>query len=87
MAQQRITVPTDPSARLRGYAHRIRTAIHNRDRTDISRLDSQLLWSSPFECTLQDMASWLFAKQLLTAIERDKAIALLPNINNPSLRA
>ena len=84
MAQQRITVSTDPTARLRGYARRLRTAIHNHDRNDAELMDAQLLYSSPFECTLPEMTDWLFAQQLLTAIERDQAKALLPTINNPS---
>ena len=53
MTEQRISVPTDPTPRLQGYAQRIRTAIHNHDRNDIELLDDQLLWSSPFETDLE----------------------------------
>ena len=84
MAQQRITVSTDPSARPRGYARRIKAALHNHDRNDIELLDSQLLWSSPFETNLKDMTAWLVATELLTAVERNNALELLPVINNPS---
>ena len=77
-------VSMDPMPKLRGYAQRIKTAIHNRDRNDIELLDSQLLWSSPFECDLEHITKWLVYKQLLTPTERNKALALMPNINNPS---
>ena len=77
-------ISIDPTPRLRGYAQRIRTAIHNRDRNDIDRLDQQLLFSSPYETDLAHVTAWLVAKQLLTAIERTKALQLLSNISNPS---
>ena len=87
MTNNRLNISTDPAPRLRGYAQRIKTALHNHDRNDIELLDAQLLWSSPFETTLEDMTAWLVAQQLLTAVERDNALQLLPNIDNPSLKA
>lgn len=76
----------DPSAKFRGYATRIRVAIHNSDRNDIQLMNDQLLWSSPFECDLKDMTEWLVAQKLLTFSERAKALSLMPVINNPSLQ-
>ena len=77
MTENRLGISTDPSPRLHAYAERIKTALQNNDAEDISLLDGQLLWSSPFETDLENISAWLVEAQLLTAIERTHALQML----------
>lgn len=81
---QQMKVQTDPSAKLRGYAQRIKCALHSSDRNAIQQLDDQLLWFSPFETDLEHLSTYLVQQQLLTAIQRTHALQMLEPIDNPS---
>ena len=66
---------------LRGYAIRIKTAVHNHDRNDLTKLDSQLLISQ-FNVPLASMLMYLAEHYLLTPAELRKAQSLTAPTNS-----
>ncbi len=75
-------ITLSPNARLRGYALRIKTALHNNDRNALLLLDDQLLFSSPFECDLEELSKSLVANKMLTRSERSRALQFIEPIHN-----
>jgi hypothetical protein len=68
----------DPFDLLRAIASNIQKAIKDHDSEEITRIDSALLWQTPFEVNLAEMSECLVTCGLLTSYERDAALNLLP---------
>ena len=77
-------VQTNPNSKLRGYALRLKCALHKCDRNAVQELNDQLVWFSPFETDLEHLSTHLVHQKLLTAPERKRVLQMLAPIHNPS---